>query len=126
MFCCFIPDMAYELRISDWSSDVVSSDLTVLIGKAEMFGADGIAPIGDEVATAIAGLREQGRTTMVVRMGDRDLGAIGLMDTPREAARTAIAKLRELGIGRSAEHTSELQSIMRISYAVFCLKKKNN
>src|SRR3546814_13060704 len=29
------------------------------------------------------------------------------------------------GIGRSEEHTSELQSLMRISYAVFCLKKKN-
>src|SRR3546814_13528180 len=80
-----------------------------------MFGADGIAPIGDEVATAIAGLREQGRTTMVVRMGDRDLGAIGLMDTPREAARTAIAKLRELGIGRmimiSGDHQKVAESI---------------
>src|SRR3546814_2104712 len=30
------------------------------------------------------------------------------------------------GVGRSEEHTSELQSLMRISYAVFCLKKKNN
>ena len=88
---------------------------TVLIGKAEMFGADGIAPIGGEVAAAIAGLREQGRTTMVVRMGDRDLGAIGLMDTPREAARTAIAKLRELGIGRmimiSGDHQKVAESI---------------
>ena len=88
---------------------------TVLIGKAEMFGADGIAPIGSEVAAAIAGLREQGRTTMVVRMGDRDLGAIGLMDTPREAARTTIAKLRELGIGRmimiSGDHQKVAESI---------------
>src|SRR3546814_2103024 len=33
---------------------------------------------------------------------------------------------RPLGIGRSEEHTSELQSLMRISYAVFCLKKKTN
>src|SRR3546814_6328495 len=32
----------------------------------------------------------------------------------------------ELGAGRSEEHTSELQSLMRISYAVFCLKKKIN
>src|SRR3546814_5938803 len=31
----------------------------------------------------------------------------------------------EIGLGRSEEHTSELQSLMRISYAVFCLKKKN-
>src|SRR3546814_2283786 len=36
-------------------------------------------------------------------------------------------KVRELGmLGRSEEHTSELQSLMRISYAVFCLKKKNH
>src|SRR3546814_2274417 len=52
---------------------------------------------------------------MVVRMGDRDLGAIGLMDTPREAARTAIAKLRELGIGRmimiSGDHQKVAESI---------------
>src|SRR3546814_9922104 len=34
--------------------------------------------------------------------------------------------LAELEIGRSEEHTSELQSLMRISYAVFCLKKKKN
>src|SRR3546814_7294819 len=31
-----------------------------------------------------------------------------------------------VGVGRSEEHTSELQSLMRISYAVFCLKKKNS
>src|SRR3546814_1058753 len=36
-----------------------------------------------------------------------------------------IARLRDLGV-RSEEHTSELQSLMRISYAVFCLKKKKN
>src|SRR3546814_1830747 len=102
---------------------------TVLIGKAEMFGRDGFAPLSDETAQTIERLREQGRTTMVVRLGDRDLGAIGLMDTPRAAAKDAIARLRALGIQRmirSEEHTSELQSLMRISYAVFCLKKKKN
>src|SRR3546814_3996562 len=36
-----------------------------------------------------------------------------------------VARRRHVGIGRSEEHTSELQSLMRISYAVFCLKKKN-
>ncbi|MDZ3831967.1 MAG: heavy metal translocating P-type ATPase [Sphingopyxis sp.] len=88
---------------------------TVYIGKAEMFGADGIAPIGTEVASAIERLRERGRTTMAVRMGDRDLGAIGLMDTPREAARDAISKLRDLGIGRmimiSGDHQKVAESI---------------
>src|SRR3546814_4470281 len=37
-----------------------------------------------------------------------------------------IGSARMVGDGRSEEHTSELQSLMRISYAVFCLKKKNN
>src|SRR3546814_9407475 len=43
----------------------------------------------------------------------------------RELADEAAELFGEAHIGRSAEHTSELQSLMRISYAVFCLKKKN-
>src|SRR3546814_17537529 len=66
------------MRISDWSSDVCSS----------------------EMAAAIERLREQGRTTMVVRKGERDLGAIGLMDTPCDAAKAAIEQLKTLGITR--------------------------
>src|SRR3546814_10184582 len=41
-----------------------------------------------------------------------------------DSFRSVLRRMR--GIGRSEEHTSELQSLMRISYAVFCLKKKNN
>src|SRR3546814_8874373 len=74
--------------------------LPILIGKAEMFGRDGFAPLSEETAQTIERLREQGRTTMAVRSGDRDLGAIGLMDTPRAAAREAIARLKALGIRR--------------------------
>src|SRR3546814_2156869 len=43
---------------------------------------------------------------------------------PRYSEASLVKKMEELGIGRSEEHTSELQSLMRISYAVFCLKKK--
>src|SRR3546814_2894171 len=43
----------------------------------------------------------------------------------RNGGNTRLAILRELWSERSEEHTSELQSLMRISYAVFCLKKKN-
>jgi len=74
--------------------------VVVVIGKAEMFGQDDIAPLSPPVAEAIAKLRELGRTTMVVRKGDLDLGVIGLMDTPRAAARTTIERLRALGITR--------------------------
>ena len=73
---------------------------TVQIGKAEMFGRDGIAALSPEAAAAIESLRSNGRTTMVVRRGGRDLGVIGLLDTPREAATRTLALLRTLGISR--------------------------
>ncbi|MXO75901.1 MULTISPECIES: heavy metal translocating P-type ATPase [Bacteria] len=73
---------------------------TVLIGKAEMFGSDGVAPLSPEAAAAIEQLRNNGRTTMVVRRGARDLGVIGLLDTPREAARQTLVVLRSLGMTR--------------------------
>lgn len=86
-------------------------DEQVLIGKAEMFGADGIAPLSEAMVTAIAALREGGRTTMIVRRGERDLGAIGLMDTPREAAKVALAKLRQLGIRRMIMISGDHQKV---------------
>ncbi|NML06762.1 heavy metal translocating P-type ATPase [Sphingomonas sp. G-3-2-10] len=84
---------------------------TVLIGKAEMFGADGVAPLSPAMAEAIAKLREDGRTTMVVRRGDKDLGAIGLMDTPREAAKATLARLRKLGITRMIMISGDNQKV---------------
>ena len=90
---------------------------TAWIGKAEMFGAEGIEPLDLAAADAIARLREQGRTTMAVRLGDRDLGVIGLMDTAREGAREALAELRSLGIERmlmiSGDHTKVAEAIGR-------------
>ncbi|HMM72381.1 MAG TPA: HAD-IC family P-type ATPase, partial [Rhodocyclaceae bacterium] len=84
---------------------------TVWIGKAEMFGSDGIPALGTAMTEAIAKLREGGRTTMVVRRGDRDLGAIGLMDTPRAAARDALAKLHEIGITRMIMISGDNQKV---------------
>ena len=90
---------------------------TVWIGKAEMFGKDGIPALGVGARAAIARLREDGRTTMVVRSGDRDLGAIGLMDTPREAAKTALRQLHAMGITRmimiSGDHQKVAEAIAR-------------
>jgi len=84
---------------------------TVLIGKAEMFGSDGVAPLSEDMAAAIARLRDGGRTTMVVRMGNRDLGAIGVMDTPRAAAKVALAALRTLGIRRMIMISGDHQKV---------------
>jgi Zn2+/Cd2+-exporting ATPase len=88
---------------------------TVWIGKAEMFGTDGVAPLGESAAAAIAQLREAGRTSMVVRQGERDLGAIGLLDTAREGAPEALKELRALGITRmimiSGDHQRVAEAI---------------
>lgn len=72
----------------------------VWIGKAAMFETEGVAPLNKVVAETVAGLSEAGRTTMVVRHGERDLGVIGLMDTPRPAAQETLQRLRKLGITR--------------------------
>lgn len=83
----------------------------VWIGKAEMFGVDGVPKLGGFVEAAIARLRDAGRTTMVVRLGDRDLGAIGLLDTPRAGAREALEQLRQLGIKRMIMISGDHQKV---------------
>src|SRR3546814_8043928 len=78
-------------------------------------GSDLCLGVGADVRQAAVGLRGQGRSGMV----ERGLGQLGT--TGAQAARVELGEsLRR----RSEEHTSELQSLMRISYAVFCLKKK--
>ncbi len=89
--------------------------IDVWIGKAEMFGNDGIGALSAGAESAIEELRNAGRTTMAVRLGDRDLGVIGLMDTPRPEAREALDKLRRLGIQRmimiSGDHQTVAQAV---------------
>lgn len=89
----------------------------VLIGKAELFGTEGVAPLSNAMQIAIEDLRNRGRTSMVVRRGESDMGAIGLMDTPRAAAKRALAKLHELGMKRlimiSGDHQKVAEAVAR-------------
>src|SRR3546814_6973654 len=94
------------MRISDWSSDVCSSDLTFHRGASIYH---------DLTAKAY----EAGY--LVNERGD-DWWRINIPLTPAMFSPGAAAR----GGHRSEEHTSELQSLMRISYAVFCLKKKKD
>src|SRR3546814_3057656 len=95
MFFFFKQKTAYELRISDWSSDVCSSDLQFMSGAETLAQKNGyelvkfffLATFAAAIPAIISG---------------------GIAERSR----------------RSEEHTSELQSLMRISYAVFCLKTK--
>ncbi len=87
------------------------------IGKAEMFGSEGVPELAEETLTAIEELREEGRTTMAVVLGSRTLGAVGLMDTPRESARYALQSLRNMGIRRmvmlSGDHQRVADAVAR-------------
>ena len=92
-------------------------DQFVWIGKVEMFGADAIPALSKAALEAAERLRQSGRTTMVVRRADKDLGVIGLLDTPREGAKEALQKLREMGIDRmimiSGDHNRVAEAVAR-------------
>src|SRR3546814_955160 len=109
---------AYEMRISDWSSDVCSSDLVVVQ----------IACVSPRVNSAEPWVRGRkrtiasiGRICLVLRPSMR---WPSLRIAPRTISASSFLTSLIATIWRSEEHTSELQSLMRISYAVFCLKKK--
>src|SRR3546814_8492132 len=118
MKICFFckQQTAYEMRISDWSSDVCSSNLSCRCNH--VLGLVDTRPLHD-ACHASAAPGHGGRRRPVASLDlshDR-----GRADAPR---RLDGGPGRDRG--RSEEHTSELQSLMRTSYAAFCLKKKNN
>src|SRR3546814_4494153 len=104
------------MRISDWSSDVCSSDLT-------QAGRSAAAAASARGEGAAPGLQQPG-------LHRESLGARAAHSLRVHGAQRALQALQDRRhhhlLRRSEEHTSELQSLMRISYAVFCLKKKNN
>src|SRR3546814_7455824 len=121
MFFFFKQKTAYEMRISDWSSDVCSSDLLSRL----------------QLCLAAAGAQPRRRRRRAHRAAaDLSLPRARLSHPAAEPSRLFLsagraccgshraAAGRPQHSSRSEEHTSELQSLMRISYAVFCLKKK--
>src|SRR3546814_7847410 len=126
------------MRISDWSSDVCSSDLAPPHNKATS------RPVVRRFAAALAWLphrsapaRHPAPESAPIRKKRRSIQYWLRQAAPRAsiipAGSEPAANLRAAGSRgpetpadkRSEEHTSELQSLMRNSYAVFCLKKKN-
>src|SRR3546814_10130299 len=95
------------MRISDWSSDVCSSDLSQIVeqGKntAQVEADRIVAKAHDDVEREVAHARE---------------------DLRKQVGDLAVAGAAKI-LKRSEEHTSELQSLMRTTYAVFCLTTKN-
>src|SRR3546814_9978634 len=107
------------MRISDWSSDVCSSDLRGRITFLSLClkGSRYQAPWG---AASPNGPLRRRVFGMDVPAGGTDAGRTF---TPSSRVNSPVSS-NALISSRSEEHTSELQSLMRISYAVFCLKKK--
>src|SRR3546814_3221864 len=115
-FFFFKQKTAYEMRISDWSSDVCSSDLATSPFAADRFRHRGQSAGPDQrsrrrSAAFWPASRLQHDGSQAGYIGQNAGGVTRLSRTCRHSQ-------------RSEEHTSELQSLMRISYAVFCLKKK--
>lgn len=73
---------------------------TIFVGKRELFSEVEGPRLSGEMDEATRRLEEQGRTIMIVRLGQRYLGVLGLMDTPREPAKRVTDRLRSLGITR--------------------------
>src|SRR3546814_6364674 len=116
------------MRISDWSSDVCSSDLPSLPDLLPgLRGRRRAVPAGGHHLDGVAG-----------RAGGADAGRVGRRVRPAAGLRHAVPEPAgdaadpadpdegaHAGDHRSEEHTSELQSLMRTSYAALCMKTKN-
>src|SRR3546814_9226982 len=128
IFFFFKQKTAYEMRISDWSSDVCSSDLKFAVA-ADFAGIHlfptiqvflGCLPIYAVMTRGHAPLGWLDTVAAIVTFGAITIEMVADFQLHHFIA----TKKPGSFIKRSEEHTSELQSLMRTSYAVFCLKKK--
>src|SRR3546814_7716232 len=120
------------MRISDWSSDVCSSDLPRRRGRRDIVPYH-LSRLARDQFRRIAHVKPQEsfaeQPVGAIKLGELDERARGILLGQRERFAAVeqqvpapVADTRRRA--RSEEHTSELQSLMRISYAVLCLKKK--
>src|SRR3546814_2263180 len=112
------------MRISDWSSDVCSSDLNEGL-KSVTAGIDPM-DIKRGIDKAVEAVTQEIKKNAVPCKDRKAIAQVGTVSANADEAIGAIIAdaMDKVGKERSEEHTSELQSLMRISYAVFCLKKK--
>src|SRR3546814_8369098 len=103
------------MRIGDWSSDVCSSDVDPDRPRLDAAGQHA----ADEIVAV-----EQGRKEAERPVGVETGGGNMADDRFEQRLEIAVARLWVRRGEKTEEHTSELPSLMRISYAVFCLKKK--
>src|SRR3546814_7363402 len=122
VFFFFKQKTAYEMRISDWSSDVCSSDLRDQEQHDSAGDTETVEADAERVEDIVPEQREDDQDQRRDADGAQRHRACVRRARPRR--QPGIDRRAARRIDRSEEHTSELQSLMRISYAVFCLKKK--
>ncbi len=83
----------------------------VLVGKPALFEQAGGPPVPSSLLETDRKLKADGRSTMLVRRGERMLGVVGLMDTPRDSARAVIEQLHALGIRRTIMISGDAQAV---------------
>ncbi|MDO9451848.1 MAG: heavy metal translocating P-type ATPase [Nevskiaceae bacterium] len=112
-----LKDKAEELAISEVESITgrgikaqVAGDV-VFIGKPVLFTEMADVPVPADVSKANQSLVETGRTTMIVRRGNRYLGVIGVMDTPRPVAAQVMRELQALGIKKMIMLSGDNQQV---------------
>src|SRR3546814_7751234 len=120
LFFFFKQKTAYEMRISDWSSDVCSSDLARSSRRGSMQKVT--AFMGRDPSVPTLYTRPIARN--LARRSSRSAAAPSPSSSPSAPA-IASPSAPIAAEGRSEEHTSELQSLLRTYSAVFCLKKKS-
>ncbi|MEQ8727498.1 MAG: heavy metal translocating P-type ATPase [Sandaracinaceae bacterium] len=81
----------------------------VFLGKPDLFRERLSRSLPADIAAAIEELADAGRTTVVVAVGERFLGVLGLMDPPRDEAKATLARLHELGVKRTLMLTGDHQ-----------------
>src|SRR3546814_7898434 len=138
-FLFFKQKTAYEMRIGDWSSDVCSSDLTKMRSVVNLGNPAGIKAIVQQQFAEAKRIAAHGLVPIIepevnIKSPERDsadrlllkecLAALDAWDGAPVMLKLSLPTEAGLFQPRSEEHTSELQSLMRTSYAVFCLKKK--
>src|SRR3546814_2190686 len=132
LFFVFKQKTAYEMRISDWSSECALPISIVADAEAGFGGVLNAFELMKNMITAgAAGVHFEDQLAAVKKCGH--MGGKVLVPTSEACEKLTAARFASDVMGvptivlarRSEEHTSELQSLMRISYAVFCLKKKN-
>src|SRR3546814_6501538 len=115
----------YEMRISDLSSDVCSSDLPGSnTDRQRGCGVPRLQLQNHRIVRQAIALRGVDAFHHPRLFGAQDIFHLHRLDRRERLAEFDRIALPDVQRDRSEEHTSELQSLMRISYAVFCLKKK--